>query len=93
MTRFIDESIDIAIGEARNATAVFRDPEIKEQLELKDENEFVLGMIWGMAIKQFQSLIVVKERRQPTGDELAELAIAVLERIPQIRNAIMKVGG
>jgi DNA-binding cell septation regulator SpoVG len=84
----LDSFIDSAIKRIPEAVRHYRNPQVKNNLKITEENDFVLGYVIASAEASFKTFMVAMEQRRPTDQESEDIFQAVESRIPQMRAAI-----
>lgn len=62
----------------------------KETLKVNDPNEFVYGVIMGMALGMASTALASMKQEMPTTDDQLKIRNMVFSKIPQIREEIFK---
>jgi hypothetical protein len=71
---------------------VFFDPSKKAQLQIQNDNDFVLGVALGNIQNAFLTTFVSTQARYPSPEELTDISNVIFKRIPEIRDAIVSAG-
>jgi hypothetical protein len=92
MRGVLEQYIDSIVIAIPNIVQVFFDYSNKSQLQIQNENDFVLGVALGNIQNAFLTTFVSLQARYPTPDELEEISNVIFKRIPEIRDAILSAG-
>lgn len=65
---------------------------IKPALQIKEESDFVYGMIWGQIVSNVTVHYMYTLKRQPSPEEMKEASDIILKRSREIRDAIFNAG-
>ena len=71
---------------------IFRNNEVKDILQFKDEEDFIYGMAYGgigFGFSQHAQLIL---GRKPTDEESFEVKSIIVKRMRKVKDAIFKTG-
>ena len=83
----IDQTIDGAVSTIPDQMEVIK--QNKESLKVTDPNEFVYGLIMGMALG-LGGAILTAQKGIPTPEDQLKVRDIVFKKIPQIREQIFK---
>jgi hypothetical protein len=86
----LEKIIDSSTKQFTALTASFRN--VKTQLAVKDEREFVYGWAQGYIYGTFCGAFIISKQRQLTDDETSEVFKTIARRGNEIREAIFKAG-
>jgi hypothetical protein len=88
----IENAIDSTVTDANIYTKVLFDPKNKNFLQLKEPNDFVLGVALGTLTLKSQYIFTMINGRIPTIDEIMEISNTLNGALPRIRNAMFELG-
>jgi hypothetical protein len=88
----INENIDFAIKDIPRMILLFRQPEMKSEIQYKDETDFILGLMWGRTTMIFSTNFKYIFKRKLTAEEEDEVNMILLKRIRELRKAIFSIG-
>ena len=83
----IDQTIDGAVSTIPDQIEVIK--QNRESLKVTDPNEFVYGLIMGMALG-LGGAILTAQKGTPTPEDQLKVRDIVFKKIPQIREQIFK---
>jgi hypothetical protein len=88
----LEQIIDREIGYVETLMRTFQDPQIKSQLHITKEEDFVLGMAWGYIMGKFDASFLAVNQRSSNTEESEEVINIILNRVREIKEAIFKSG-
>src|SRR5437899_259203 len=59
----LEQTIDNVIGQIPTMARAARDPSFKSLLQIKEENDFVMGLAWGKIYTEFVAYLLVTRGR------------------------------
>jgi urate oxidase len=91
MRGILEQYIDSIVIAIPNIVQVFFNRSNKAQLQIQNENDFVLGVALGNIQNAFLTTFVSLQARYPNPEELEEISNVIYKRIPEIRDAMFNV--
>jgi urate oxidase len=88
MRGILEQYIDSIVIAIPNIVQVFFNRSNKAQLQIQNENDFVLGVALGNIQNAFLTTFVSLQARYPNPEELEEISNVIYKRIPEIRDAM-----
>ena len=88
---FLEQTIDTVVQNVHNLVKVFFNPDVRAQLHIQNQDDFVLGTGLGIIQQTFFAYFVSEHGRYPNEQEHSETVDIILRRAADIRNAIFKV--
>lgn len=88
----LESAIDNAVREAEIYMKIFFDPKKKDELQIQNENDFVLGAALGSVIQMGKLAFMAVNARPANQEELIEMGGIIYRNIPRIREAMFKAG-
>ena len=88
----LEKIIDFELIQIEQLMRAFQDPEIKSQIQITKEEDFVLGMAWGYIMGKFDASFFAVNGRSCNKEESEESVNILLNRVREIKDAIFKSG-
>ena len=88
----LEQTIDKVISQIPTMVEATRDPFFKSLLQIKEENDFVMGLAWGKIYTEFLAYLIASRGSSFDDKEGAEIAEIVMRRSSEIRTAIFNGG-
>jgi hypothetical protein len=88
----LEQTIDKVISQIPAMVEATRDPYLKSHLQIKEENDFVMGLAWGKIYTEFVAYLIASRGSSYDDEEGDKIAQIVMRRSAEIRNAIFNGG-
>ena len=88
----LEQTIDQVISQIPAFLDSARDPHFKTRLQIKEENDFVMGLAWGKIYTEFVAYLIASRGSSFDDEEGRQIAQIVMRRSSEIRNAIFNGG-
>jgi hypothetical protein len=88
----LEQTIDSVIGQIPTIARAARDPSFKSLLQIKEGNDFVLGLAWGKIYTEFVAYLLATRGRTYDDKEGQKIAQIITRRSAEIRDAIFNNG-
>jgi hypothetical protein len=88
----LEKLIDVNVETTHHIVKVFHGPSQKARFQIKNEDDFALGIALGAIYSAFSVIFSSMHERHPDEEERLEIGDIIFKRIPEIREAIFKTG-
>ena len=88
----LEQLIDNAIEIFPKGIGIYRDPKIKSHLQIKEENDYLFGVMTGYVMGGFSASFLLTNSRKPTPDELDEAMEILHKRAREFKDSIFSQG-
>ena len=88
----LEKIIDQEISGVPNTVDMARTVSAAKEFQIKNPDDFALGIAWGGIIRAFSERYVTMYGRVPSGEEMSEASDIVIKRTKEIKEAIFKCG-
>ena len=88
----LENQIDRAIENIPGLAKLSQREDFREHFQLREESDFMVGMVWGYVLRAFQDLFILDHSRPPNEMEALDAMSIVFKRTKEIREAIFKCG-
>ena len=89
----LEKIIDQQVSSIGKHVKIWRSPEYQKLYQIKDPDDFAYGHAQGSIITKFETYYgLVYHNKNPTDDEIDEIAEIILKRSREIKEAIFKSG-
>ena len=88
--KVVKNIIDQAISMIPAETKIIQQSHLKSELKLKEENDFILGMVWSYIIFNATNYYVNRFGKSATNEELSDLVNIVQKRIKEMKDAVRR---
>ena len=89
---YLEKTIDMTVKQVPDIVTMSRDEGYQKHAQIKEVDDFVLGIATGMIYGAFIQYFVTRQQRQPAEDEVAEANQVILRRMREIKDAIFNCG-
>ena len=89
---FVTINIDTGLKHVPETIRFARDPNIIKKLMLNNDYDYVIGNLLGKIMAHFTSFYVARHHQTVPLNDLEEATNMILDRIPEMRNAILDQG-
>ena len=89
---FLEKTIDTIIKQVPGLVQMARDEGYQKHAQIKEVDDFVLGIATGMIYGAFVQNFVATHQHQTTEDEVTEGNQVILRRMREIKDAIFNCG-
>ena len=89
---FLEKTIDTIIKQVPGLVQMARDEGYQKHAQIKEVDDFVLGIATGVIYGAFIQYFVTRQQRQPAEDEVTEANQVILRRMREIKDAIFNCG-
>jgi len=88
----LEKVIDNAISKIPKTVDMARTVTAVRELQIKNPDDFALGLAWGDIIRAFSERYALKHSGLPSEEETSEISDIVMKRTKEIKEAIFKCG-
>jgi hypothetical protein len=88
----LEQTIDNVIGQIPTMARAARDPSFRSLLQIKEGNDFVMGLAWGKIYTEFVAYLLATRGRSYDDNEGHEITQIITRRSAEIRDAIFNNG-
>jgi len=88
----LENQIDKAIENIPNLAKLSQREDFRKHFQLKEESDFMVGLVWGYVLRAFQDMFILDYSRLPNEMETSDAMTIVFKRTKEIREAIFKCG-
>lgn len=88
----LDTYIDQMVAKVPEILRIYRDPEVKRLYQIKEENDFVLGILLGAISYGYAGAFMIAYHRTLTPEEVLDVKGVVIKRAAELRNAMFNAG-
>ena len=88
----LEQTIDSVIAQIPTLVKTARDPYFKSLLQIKEGNDFVMGLAWGKIYTEFVAYLIASRGSSYDKEEGDKIAQIVMRRSAEIRDAIFNGG-
>ena len=88
----LENQIDKAIKTIPQLAKLSQREDFRKYFQLKEESDFMVGLVWGYALRAFQDMFILDHSRLPNEMETSDAMTIVFKRTKEIREAIFKCG-
>ena len=92
MRGILEKVIDHTISKIPKIVDMARTVSAIRELQIKNPDDFVLGLAWGDIIRAFSERFALKRSGVPSEEETGEISNIVMKRTKEIKEAIFKCG-
>jgi len=88
----LEQTIDSVIAQIPTLIKTARDPYFKSLLQIKEGNDFVMGLAWGKIYTEFVAYLIASRGHSYNKEEGDKIAQIVMRRSAEIKEAIFNGG-
>ena len=88
----LEQTIDNVIGQIPVMVKATRDPSFKSLLQIKEGDDFVMGLAWGKIYTEFVAYLLASRGTSYDDEEGDKIAQIIMRRSSEIRAAIFNDG-
>ena len=88
----LEKGIDAIIDGMPAFVQMIRSDAMKKQMPLKDENDFIVGMAWGLTLAGFLAGYQNRHNAEIPAEDLGSVGEILFRRTKDIRDAIFSLG-
>ena len=88
----LENQIDRTIANIPELAKISQREDFRKDFQIKEESDFMVGMVWGYIMRAFQDMFILDHSRQPNDVEALDAMSIVFKRTKEIREAIFKCG-
>jgi hypothetical protein len=88
----LEQTIDSVINQIPVMVKAVRDPAFKSLLQIKEGNDFVMGLAWGKIYTEFVAYLIASRGTSYDKEEGDKIAQIIMRRSAEIRDAIFNGG-
>ena len=88
----LEQIIDKVIGQIPSMIDATRESHFKSLLQIKEENDFVMGLAWGKIYTEFVAYLIASRGSSYDKEEGDKIAQIVMRRSAEIRDALFNGG-
>jgi len=88
----LEQTIDNVIDQIPDMIKTARDPSFKSLLQIKEGNDFVMGLAWGKIYTEFVAYLLASRGSPYDDEEGNKIAQIIMKRSAEIREAIFNCG-
>jgi len=89
---YLEKTIDRTVKQVPDIVQMSRDEGYQKHAQIKEVDDFVLGIATGVIYGGFVEYFVARQQRQVNDDEIAEANQVILRRMREIKDAIFNCG-
>lgn len=88
----LEKIIDKTVEMIQDIIPAARDPSLKKLIQIDKEEDFVMGMSFGVIYADFMNYLITTKNRKTSADDHKELAVIIARRAREMKEAIFKAG-
>jgi hypothetical protein len=88
----LEQTIDSVINQIPVMVKAVRDPTFKTLLQIKEGNDFVMGLAWGKIYTEFVAYLLASRGSSYDDEEGDKIAQIIIRRSAEIRDVIFNGG-
>jgi len=90
---FLEKIIDAQVKSMQSDMKLYRMPEVKQLLQIKNEEDFAYGVAVGRILTKFEDMFVsYRPGKKPLEDELNEGLDIIIKRLRDLKDSIFESG-
>jgi len=88
----LENEIDKAIKKIPDLAKLTQKEDFRKNFQVREESDFMVGIIWGYVLRSFQDFFVLDYNRLPNQIETLDAMSIVFKRTKEMKEAIFKCG-
>lgn len=88
----LENEIDKAIKKIPDLAKLTQREDFRKDFQIREESDFMVGIIWGYVLRSFQDFFVLDYNRSPNQIETLDAMSIVFKRTKEMKEAIFKCG-